>query len=439
MPPAAGDEIAGRYRLVRRIGAGGMGEVWTAQHLELELEMAVKLIVPSRVGSEKAERRFRKEARAAAKLKSPYIATIHDFGSSGGHLFLVMELLEGRDLAAYLASGPMAPAQVLFVLDQLCSALAVMHDASIVHRDIKPSNVFLSEHGSELTTKLLDFGVAKTLDADGETVTQTTETGVRIGSPAYMSPEQSFGDEVTPQSDLWSLASVAYEMLAGEPPFYGSAAGRRYAEVVAGNVRPLELDGVESTALMAFFREGLSALPEDRPATARHFYERLHDVLGSPEPVMPHRLRRRTSSSSATATVTLPTPEAETNASEDGPEEGGGSSAPLASNTDDLVVAVLPTPWRGRLGWAVAIGMGVVLALVVGNRPTTPLRVEASTFPAVPRVALSPAPTAGGAVPVAEPVATTTAPPAPAPVPVPKRTPAPSKPAVDPFSGLPVP
>lgn len=444
VPPSAGDEIAGRYRLVRRIGAGGMGEVWTAQHLALELEMAVKLIAPGRVGSEKAERRFRREAQAAAKVKSPFIATIHDFGRSGGHLFLVMELLEGRDLSAYLESGAMAPAQALFVLDQLCRALAVIHDAAIVHRDIKPSNIFLSEHGSELTTKLLDFGVAKTLDVEGQSVTQTTEVGVRVGSPAYMSPEQVFGDEVTPQSDLWSLACVAYEMLAGQLPFYGAVASRRYPEIVAGNVRPLELEGVDSTALLDFFRQSLSALPEDRPATARHFYEGLHEVLGAPEPVMPRRLRRR-KSSSATATITLPPGEAETHASETD-DEVDPPSPVAATRTDDPVVPVVSSPWRGRVGWAMGLGAGVVLAFAVSRRPSSSLRVAAPTLPALPTVAQAdssetPEAAAGAPVPTAAPAPTTTAPAEPAkvvPVP-PNNPPAPKKPNVDPFSGLPLP
>jgi len=456
--PNEGDEIAGRYRLQRRIGAGGMGEVWVARHLELDLEMALKLIVPERAGSEKAERRFRREAQAAAKLKSPYIATIHDFGRSGGHLFLVMELLRGQDLATYLEAGPMGAGETLFVVEQLCRALAVTHEASIVHRDLKPSNIFLAEHGGERVTKLLDFGIAKTFggsvsDADA----LTTETGARVGSPAYMSPEQIFGDGVTPQSDLWSLACVTYEMLAGVLPFYGAAPGRRYTEIVAGNVRPLELEDFDDATLMSFFRRCLSAIPEERLNTPADFCEGLREALKGQDPVMPARRLSEGAKPRPTVTVTLPGPASQKDAS---PETSAisasvdtGEKASTAHPTDPgerdtfFMVAGVPSPWRLRAAWLTASLVAGVIAgsfVLQSRSPTSAMKAQRMAPIPLPIEPMEVSTSAPPEREVAPPAATSASPPpepvTPVPVRHPHRSPSPlPTTSVDPFSGLSVP
>jgi serine/threonine-protein kinase len=278
--PQLDAEIAGRYRLVRRLGEGGMGEVWVARHLELDVDMVVKLILPSRRQCDRAERRFRREARAAAKLKSPHVAHIHDFGRWEGHLYLVMELLVGEDLAARLARAHLTLDEATLVVTQLCRALSVVHAAGIVHRDLKPSNIFLTEVGEEIVTKLLDFGIAKALD-DGR---DATDTGAPIGSPGYMSPEQAMGEPVGPLSDLWSLACVTYEMIAGRRPFEGASSIRVYTEVAAGNVRPLPPSQRHASSLMAFFRQGLAREPAERFDSAAAFAEAFHRALDMPLP-----------------------------------------------------------------------------------------------------------------------------------------------------------
>ncbi|MCA9618417.1 MAG: serine/threonine protein kinase [Myxococcales bacterium] len=282
MSPSPDDEIAGRYRLVRRLGSGGMGEVWVARHLELDVHMALKLIAGSRAERPNAERRFRREARAAAKLKSPHIARIHDFGRDEGRLFLVMELLEGQDLESVLEAQAMTLGEASFVVEQLGRALEVIHAGGIVHRDIKPSNIFLARDGGAVVTKVLDFGIAKAL---GE-VNDTTDTGAQIGSLGYMSPEQLVGDPVSAKSDLWSLACVTYEMLAGHGPFEGTTPVRLHTEIAAGHIRPLP-EGAEQPALMAFFRRALARDPGERPASAGAFLAAFRTAAGAPTPVAP--------------------------------------------------------------------------------------------------------------------------------------------------------
>ncbi|MEM1029994.1 MAG: protein kinase [Myxococcota bacterium] len=382
MEVLAGREIAGRYRLRRRIGAGGMGEVWVARHLELEVDMAVKLIAPDRVGSASAERRFRREARAAARLRSPFIATIHDFGRAGGLLFLVMELLQGHDLSAYLEDGPMKRSEALYVLSQLGRALEVIHASDVVHRDVKPSNVFLAEHGGDVTTKLLDFGIAKMLEGQsGDDDRSTTATGVRVGSPGYMSPEQIVGDAITRRSDLWSLACLGYVMLAGEQPFHGRDPGRQYAEVSAGNVRPLVIEGIDSAPLMAVFRRSLSLSPDARFSSPTELVEALREALGGVEPEMPEP-RVPSPSRCATGTKTLPPPEdealdaspdrasgAEAPRSRDSSLAGRGEArAPVETTSSRPKPATASAPRRRTLAWGLAAGLGTLLSLAYAYR-----------------------------------------------------------------------
>jgi len=428
-----------------------MGELWVARHLELELEMALKLIAPGREGSESAERRFRREARAAAKLKSPYIATIHDFGRSGGHLFIAMELLEGQDLSAHLQTGPMRPGEALFVVEQLCRALTVTHEAGIIHRDLKPSNIFLAEHGTEVMTKLLDFGIAKAFgDRDGDHETQSTETGVRVGSPGYMSPEQVFGDGVTPESDVWALGCVAYEMLAGVLPFYGAAPGRRYTEIVAGNVLPLELEGYDGAALMSFFRRCLSASPEERHPSPNHFHQGLREALGELEPQMPslRSYERPRRGPAATMTLSAPASEERTPSEVDpasGPPSPSDQTGAYSGEATSPRGFPSPVPLRAVLGAAVLVAGLVVVSSVVPR--TSPPRVEARRLPEAPSppATTTTTTTTNRAEVQAAPPATATTSSAPtpsAPRRAPRRThpvpPAPSS-SVDAFSGLPIP
>jgi len=205
----------GRYRLVRRIATGGMGEVWQADDTVLGRRVALKVLVEELAADDRATRRFVREARATARLTHPNVARVYDFGRDGGAPFLVMELLEGETLAARLASGPLPPAEAARVAAAVADALEAAHQRGIVHRDVKPSNIMLTPGGE---VKVLDFGIAAAADETHS----TTGSGL-YATVAYVSPERVTGEPATPASDVYSLGAVLYELLCGRPPFSGSS------------------------------------------------------------------------------------------------------------------------------------------------------------------------------------------------------------------------
>jgi hypothetical protein len=212
-PVALGPQ--GRYRLVRRIATGGMGEVWQADDTVLGRQVALKVLVAELAADDRATRRFVREARATARLAHPNVARVFDFGRDGGAPFLVMELLEGETVAARLSKGPMAPAEATRVAAAVADALDAAHQRGIVHRDVKPSNVMLTSGGE---VKVLDFGIAAAADETHS----TTGSGL-YATVAYVSPERVAGEPATPASDVYSLGAVLYELLCGRPPFSGSS------------------------------------------------------------------------------------------------------------------------------------------------------------------------------------------------------------------------
>lgn len=223
--------IAGRYRLVKPIGKGGMAEVWRATHEELRTDVAVKFLSPALWHNPEmaplALGRFRFEAQASAQLssKTRHIVSVMDAGSHRGIPYLTMELVLGHDLEQEVAqNGPLAPLQVAALLDQVADALDIAHAMGIVHRDIKPSNILLARGASgEMLAKVADFGVAKSTLASGNfDLPRATMQGLLVGSPAYMSPEQANANSsLRGTSDIWSLGVVVYEALTGKTCFDG--------------------------------------------------------------------------------------------------------------------------------------------------------------------------------------------------------------------------
>jgi len=225
--PTEGELVTPKIRLVRPLGAGGMGSVWLADHLALHTQVVVKFISAELANHKEAIARFEREAAAASQVKSPHVVQILDHGvTDEGTPFIVMELLEGRDLAVHLEKfGRMTVGEVAEVVAQLCRALSRAHERGIVHRDIKPQNIFLCDAGSgELFVKLLDFGIAK--GASVEKLDTNTKTGTVVGSPYYMSPEQLVGaKDIDFRTDLWSVGVVAFEALTGMRAFDGETVG----------------------------------------------------------------------------------------------------------------------------------------------------------------------------------------------------------------------
>lgn len=217
--------VAGRYHLLRLAGRGGMAEVWIAQDRQLDRTVAVKIMAKSLSEEANMRERFLREAQAAAKIQSPYVVQVLDFGSDADTLFMVMELLVGEDLGSRLARvKKLSPTEASRLLAQTARGLKKAHDLGYVHRDIKPANLFLAQGDDGEQVKILDFGIVRSLAGGQPTITKGT-----IGSPRYMSPEQVQGaHNVDPRADIWSVGAVLFEALTAVPPFRG----RAYTEVL---------------------------------------------------------------------------------------------------------------------------------------------------------------------------------------------------------------
>ncbi len=224
-PGLEGEVLAGRYKIVRRLGQGGMATVYVGEHVDIGRRCAVKVLSPAYAGDPEAVERFLREARAASKIRHPNIIEITDFGRAGGTVFFVMELLEGEDLLARIErTGRLVWPEARDVFLQICGALAAAHARGIVHRDLKPENCFCTPRPDGGTlVKVLDFGIAKvnTSTLQGPALTQM---GRVFGTPAYMSPEQADGAPADLRSDVYSLGVTMYHALTGRLPFEADTA-----------------------------------------------------------------------------------------------------------------------------------------------------------------------------------------------------------------------
>jgi eukaryotic-like serine/threonine-protein kinase len=268
--------VARRYRFEQRLGEGGMGIVYQARDMELERQVAVKLIRSDLTASPETVTRFKREAKAAASFTHPNVVTVHDFGvEENQRAFLVMELLRGLTLRQELnKTGRLDAPRALEILHGVCTAVDAAHQQRLLHRDLKPENIFLAKSGETETAKILDFGVAKPIASAERTLsTGQTGPGMLVGTLEYMSPEQLRGEKPAESWDLWALAVVAYEMLAGVHPFAGSTMLDVYNAILAGCVIPLCTHLPEAPQTwQRFFDEALSTRIESRPDSALRLF-----------------------------------------------------------------------------------------------------------------------------------------------------------------------
>ena len=289
----------GPYEILAALGAGGMGEVYKAHDTRLERDVAVK-ILPPRASDLESRGRFEREARTISQLNHPHICAVYDVGrvqpegTTAGHGdaidFIVMEFVRGETLASLLGRGRLPIARVLDHAVQIADALDAAHQASIIHRDLKPGNIMISESG---LVKVLDFGIAKRVpgagvEAERTTAAALTAFGATIGTPAYMSPEQTLGDVIDARSDVFSFGVVLYEMLGGQLPFQATTNLRLIRQIVHEPQRPLKQVAPEVPAeIIALVDRCLMKDPADRYQSAGALLQDLRRAAARVKPVVP--------------------------------------------------------------------------------------------------------------------------------------------------------
>ena len=277
-----GRQVAGRYRILNKLGEGGMGAVYRAEQISLKRTVALKVLKSELSAEPGLVRRFNAEAELAAKLNHPNTVTLYDFGQDAdGALFIAMEYLEGRSLRELMMKeGPLAPARSLAITDQVCASLSDAHGRGIVHRDLKPDNVMLVQIGKRSeVVRVLDFGIAKLREEQGDiTAMPMTRAGDLLGTPQYMAPEQIRGEKVDARTDVYALGAMLYEMVTGRLPFEGPTLmvilSKHLTELpVPPNLRRPDL-GIP-LPLCQVIMDSLQKDPAARPVTMEVLSERL--------------------------------------------------------------------------------------------------------------------------------------------------------------------
>ncbi|MDV8065580.1 serine/threonine-protein kinase [Rhodococcus sp. IEGM 1366] len=273
----------GKYRLIEKLGRGGMGEVWRARDTELDREVAIKLLVPTLADDEEYRARFNREARTTATLQDPNIVPIHSFGEIDGRLYIDMALLVGTDLETLIKrDGKLTPAKTARIIKDAASALDAAHKVDLVHRDIKPSNIFVHENGH---VYVIDFGVA--LKSGQERLSH----GVPIGSYAYMAPERYDGKNGK-SVDIYGLACVLFECITGERPYSGASGPQLIAAHMKQQVpKPTEIVPSLPRGVNGVMSKGMDKKPADRYASAGELASAFQKAI-TPAPVTPSKRRR---------------------------------------------------------------------------------------------------------------------------------------------------
>ena len=362
-----GSIIGERYHVLKKLGEGGMGQVYLAEHVKMGRKSAVKVMNPGMVHDADAISRFNREAANASRINHPNVAGIYDFGeTSDGLIYLAMEFIEGESLTSLVEkNGALTPTRAADIAKQAADGLSVAHDMGIVHRDLKPDNIMIAKNrdGSDCV-KVVDFGIAKAAGAENQKV---TKTGLVVGTPEYMSPEQLAGDKLTGTSDVYSLALVAFNMFTGKLPFDGETAQESMIMRLTDEPKSLATmkpDTSWSPEVQAVMGKALQRRAADRYQKASDFGNALSDAVARMPKAAPAGATQMIGSlDGATAVVTAP-PKTRLDASPPRPSPAPVESAPVYSGAP---AAKSKAPLFAGAGVAVALA---ALAMIYVSKGT---------------------------------------------------------------------
>lgn len=438
-----GDLVAGKYRVERIIGAGGMGQVVAARHVELGNLFAIKVLRPT--GDEQVAIRFLREVQAIARLQNEHVVRIHDYGQTErGLSYMVMEHLDGQDLGALLAArGPLPVDEAVGAILEACEGLAEAHALGIVHRDLKPQNLFLARKSAsgEAAVKIVDFGLAKSTRSAGAgghiLSAKATHTGEIVGTGGYIAPEQ-IGGEATTRSDVWALGVCLYRLLTGKHPFAGKNAVELSVAALTADFRPISLFREDvPDVIEAVIARCLRKIPDERYADARALGDALLDAFAVNKSSLPpsHTAATLTRATPRSAASIIVARDEEATIVTAPRSEWEPSAAPtMTFTTSEQGLAGLDRRSRLMLLWsgiALTAAILFLFAAVAWRRAGVESRREREAheqpmFPPAPAV---PPPV----------VATPVVPPAPAPIPTPTEVQVQAPPAEAPPAAAPLP